>query len=125
MLSRSSLAVVLALAVPVSAWAAAPAESGKSFPAGGVSLYYELLGSSTGTPLVVVNGGPGFDHSSLHIANPGNELAKHRTVVFYDQRDTGRSPLLATNKGNEGTAGLAEQIADLEALRQHLGAEKI
>jgi proline iminopeptidase len=90
-----------------------------------VSLYYEALGSSSGTPLVVVNGGPGFDHSYLHIANSWNELAKHRTVVLYDQRGTGRSILLETNKGSEGTAGLAEQIADLEALRQHLGAEKI
>jgi proline iminopeptidase len=120
MLSRSSLAVVLALAVPVSAWAAAPAESGQSFPAGGVSLYYEVLGSSSGTPLVVVNGGPGFDHSYLHIANSWNELAKHRPIVLYDQRGTGRS-----TQGSEGTAGLAEQIADLEALRQHLGAERI
>jgi proline iminopeptidase len=125
MLKPSSLAVVLVLAVPLSAWAAAPVESGQSFPAGGVSLYYEVLGNASGTPLVVVNGGPGFDHSYLHVSNAWNELAKHRPVVLYDQRGTGRSTLLTAGKGSEGTAGLAEQIADLEALRQHLGAGTI
>ncbi|MEA2600154.1 MAG: proline iminopeptidase [Acidobacteriota bacterium] len=125
MLKPWSLAVVLALAVPLSAWAAAPAESGQSFPAGGVSLYYEVLGNASGTPLVVANGGPGFEHSYLHISKAWNELARHRPVVFYDQRGTGRSTLLEASKGSEAAAGLAEQIADLEALRQHLGAEKI
>jgi proline iminopeptidase len=125
MLKPSNLAVVLALAVPISAWAAAPVESGRSFTAGGVSLYYEVLGNASGTPLVVANGGPGFGHSYLHVSNVWNELAKHRPVVLYDQRSTGRSTLLEAGKGSEGTAGLAEQIADLEALRQHLGAAKI
>ncbi len=123
MLKPWSLAVVLALAVPVSTLAAAPVESGQNFPISGVSLYYETLGNASGTPLVVVNGGPGFDHSYLHVSNAWNEIAKHRPVVVYDQRGTGRSTLAA--KGSEGTAGLAEQIADLEALRQHLGAETI
>ena len=123
MLRRFVLVLVLAVAVrPV--LAAAPAEAGKTFQAGGVTLYYEVLGAAAASkvPLVVANGGPGFDHTYLHVSNAWAELAKDRPVVLYDQRGTGRSTAAA---GGDGTAGLAEQIADLEALRQHLGAEKI
>ena len=123
MLRRFVLLLVLAVAVRLPALAAPPAETGKTFPAGGVTLYYEVLGAAAPSkvPLVVANGGPGFDHSYLHVSNAWGELAKDRPVVFYDQRGTGRS----TAAGGDGTAGLAEQVADLEALRQHLGAEKI
>ena len=34
-----------------------------TFETGGVTIWYEVRGSGTGTPLVVANGGPGFDHS--------------------------------------------------------------
>ncbi|MBW8877687.1 MAG: alpha/beta fold hydrolase [Acidobacteria bacterium] len=124
MLRRFVLVLVLAVAAGLPALAAAPAETGKTFQAGGVTLYYEVLGAAAPSkvPLVVANGGPGFDHSYLHVSNAWGELAKDRPVVVYDQRGTGRSTAAA---GGDGTAGLAEQIADLEALRQHLGAEKI
>jgi len=96
-------------------------ESGKMFDAAGVAIYYEVRGSGPATPLIVANGGPGFDHSYLHCSAAWDELAKRRPVVFYDQRGNGRSGAL--KKGQ--TCTLADQIADLEALRTHLGYDRI
>ncbi|MDP9122560.1 MAG: alpha/beta hydrolase, partial [Acidobacteriota bacterium] len=88
---------------------------------GGVSLYYEVLGGGPGTPLVVANGGPGFDHSYLHVSDVWNALARERPVVLYDQRGNGRSGALKPGQ----SCTLADQVADLEALRGHLGYERI
>lgn len=95
-------------------------ENGQTFDIPGGKIYYEVAGSGTGTPLVVVNGGPGFDHTYLHIASAWDTLGKNRRIIFYDQRGDGRSGPL--KQGQSCT--LADQIADLEALRAHLGFEK-
>jgi proline iminopeptidase len=105
---------------------AAPAEKGATFQAPGATLYVEVLGTGQGVPLLVVNGGPGFDHTYEHAAVPGttsawDTLAKKRRVVFYDQRGNGRSSAVKPGQ----PCGLAEQIEDLEAVRAHVGADKI
>jgi proline iminopeptidase len=85
-------------------------------------LAYEVRGKGPGKPLVVINGGPGFDHTQLLVLPTAwDRLAQHRPVVFYDQRGTGRS--FALKPGAPDT--LEEQVADLESLRVHLGAETI
>lgn len=96
-------------------------ENGSRFEAHGATIYYEVFGSGPGTPLMVVNGGPGFDHTYLHVSSAWDALARNRRVVLYDQRGTGRS--LSPGKGQTYT--LADQIDDLEALRAHLGFERI
>jgi proline iminopeptidase len=118
-------APLVALLVPALA-AAAPPEKGQTFPAPGATLYVEVLGSGAGVPLIVVNGGPGFDHTYEHAAVPGTTsawetLAKTRRVVFYDQRGNGRSGALKPGQ----SCTLADQIDDLDAVRAHLGIEKI
>jgi len=95
-------------------------ENGTTFEGKSATIYYEVLGSGTGTPLVVVNGGPGFDHTYEHVSSAWDVLAKQRRVIFYDQRGTGRSP---ASKGQTYT--LADQINDLEDVRAHLGADHI
>jgi proline iminopeptidase len=120
--SRIGWLVLLAPALAV----AAPAEKGQTFEAGGVTLYVEVVGGGGAAPLVVVNGGPGFDHTYEHITMPGvasawDTLAKNRRVVFYDQRGVGRSSPLKPNQ----SCTLADQIADLEAVRARLGVEQI
>ena len=97
---------------------AAP-ENGQTFDGPGGKLYYEVTG--TGTPLVLLNGGPGFDHTYLHIATAWDTLAKTRRIVFYDQRGNGRSSRLKPGR----SCTLADQIEDLDALRAHLGLEKM
>ena len=103
--------------------AAAPSheENGQTFDGPAGKIYYEVLGSGSGTPLLLVNGGPGFDHTYLHIAAAWDTLAKNRRIIFYDQRGDGRSSTVA--KGQ--SCNLADQIADLEALRAHLGFDKV
>ena len=115
MLTRAILLTLLSTAGP----ATLAAEQGASFETDGVSLWYEVRGAGSGTPLVVVNGGPGFDHAYLHCGDCWDRLARKRKVVFYDQRGNGRSSELKPGQA----CGLAEQIADLEALRAHLGLE--
>src|SRR5262245_41844492 len=102
--------------------AAYQVETGSTFQAApGVKIWYEVRGSGAGTPLVIANGGPGFDHSYLHCTDAWDRLAGSRRVIFYDQRGNGRSGALP-----EGApCGVAEQIADLDALRAHLGFQKI
>src|SRR5262245_39317261 len=109
----AKLLVVLSL-LPVPALAA-------TFETGGVTIWYEVRGSGAGTPLVVANGGPGFDHSYMLCGDVWDRLAKQRKVVFYDQRGNGRSSELKDGQ----PCGLAEQIDDLEALCAHLGFAKI
>jgi proline iminopeptidase len=96
-------------------------ESGQLFRGAAATLYYEIRGGGSATPLLVVNGGPGIDHTYLHCSDAWDLIAKDRRVVFYDQRGTGRSPAL--RKGQSCT--LADQITDLEALRAHLGLERM
>jgi len=95
-------------------------ENGSTFEGKSATIYYEVLGSGSATPLIVVNGGPGFDHTYEHVSSAWDVLAKKRRVIFYDQRGTGRSP---SAKGQTYT--LADQINDLEDLRAHLGADRI
>ncbi len=110
----------LALAILITALPVAAAENGKTFPGPGGTLYYEVTGAATGTPLIVVNGGPGFDHNYVHSSNAWESIGRTRPVVFYDQRGNGRSEKLKPGAAN----GLAEQIADLDAIRDELGADK-
>jgi proline iminopeptidase len=100
---------------------AADDRPGKTFKTATGTLYYETLGSAEGTPLVVANGGPGFDHTYLHLSDVWDVLAKTRKVVLYDQRGVGRSSPIA--RGQSCT--LLDQIEDLEALRAQIGAERI
>jgi proline iminopeptidase len=100
---------------------AADQRPGQTFQISNVSLYYEILGNAPGTPLVVANGGPGFDHSYLHLSDAWDTIAKTRKVVLYDQRGVGRSSRIAPGQ----SCTLRDQIEDLDALRAHIGEERI
>jgi proline iminopeptidase len=115
---RTGAIVLFVLALVSRVDAADP--QGATFESGGVTIWYEVLGSGSGTPLIVANGGPGFDHRYLLCGDVWDTLAKGRRVVFYDQRGNGRSSELKEGQ----PCGLAEQIDDLEALRSHLGFDK-
>ena len=96
-------------------------ENGKTFDGPGGKIYYEVIGSGSAIPLLLVNGGPGFDHTYLHASTAWDTLAKNRRVIFYDQRGDGRSEALKPGQ----SCTLADQIEDLDALRAHLGLEKV
>jgi len=94
---------------------------GETFETAGATIYFEVTGPKSGSPLILVNGGPGFSHTYFHSSNAWQALAKNRQVVFYDQRGNGHS--IGDHKGQTFT--LKDQIDDLEALRIHLGYEHI
>ena len=80
-------------------------------------IFYEVVGS--GEPIVVVHGGPGLDHAYLQ---PGlDALATRSTLIYYDQRGTGRSVAAL----DSSAINLDAFVGDIEALREALGYERI
>jgi proline iminopeptidase len=78
----------------------------------GVEIFERRSGS--GPVVVALHGGPGASHDYLL---PGfDALATDRTLVLYDQRGGGRSPL-----ARETRAGWEEHVADLHALKELWG----
>ena len=123
---RAATLALLAVLAPMTdsvahATPAAPSGPGRTFTAAGATIWYEVRGTAAGRPLVMVNGGPGFDHTYVLCSDAWDLLARAHRVVFYDQRGNGRSGGL--KKGQ--TCTLADQVADLEALRVQLGAAQI
>ena len=94
---------------------------GGSFESAGTPIHFEVVGRGARSPIIVINGGPGFSHTYLHLSGVWEELARGGPVVFYDQRGTGRSRQLS----QRGTSTLQDNIDDLEALRRHLNYEKV
>jgi len=114
-------AALLSCAVLVAGGAAPAAAQMRDLQiaAGEVTLRARVVGSDgAAATLVVVHGGPGLDESYLW---PLAWLAApDRRVVFYDQRGAGGSTRPAS-----GDYGLAAQVADLDAVRRELGAERV
>jgi proline iminopeptidase len=82
----------------------------------GVTIFERRIGA--GPPTVVLHGGPGAHHDYLL---PGfDRLARGRTLVYYDQRGGGRSPV-----SRDTPVGWREQVADLEALRGLWGLSRL
>lgn len=82
----------------------------------GIQLFERRVGS--GPEVVVLHGGPGAHHDYLL---PGfDRIAPGRTLIYYDQRGGGRSPV-----SRETPVGWREQVADLEALREIWGLERL
>lgn len=82
----------------------------------GVAIFQRRIGQ--GPPVVVLHGGPGAHHDYLL---PGfDRLARGRTLLYYDQRGGGRSAV-----PREVPVGWREHVADLEALRQAWGLERL
>ncbi|MBI5138572.1 MAG: prolyl aminopeptidase [Candidatus Vogelbacteria bacterium] len=84
----------------------------------GHQVYWEDWGSRTATPIFFIHGGPGggCGESSKLFFDP-----KIHRVIFHDQRGSGRSLPFAETENNT-TQFL---IADIEAIREHLGISKI
>jgi len=83
---------------------------------GDAELYVEVEGK--GTPLVLINGGPGGTHHYFH---PWfSRLRGQAKVVYYDQRGCGLSDFKPGEKGYS----VEQAVADLEAVRKALGFEK-
>ena len=105
---------------PVSA--AAPAVLARPasgfIPVEGGRVWYEVHGTGTRTPLLVLHGGPGIPHDYLaNLALLGDE----RPVIFYDQLGCGRS-----DRPDDPSLWTRERFArELGAVRAALGLDEV
>lgn len=74
--------------------------------------------AGTGPPLLFHPGGPGFSSTSF---TDQPELAATRTLLVLDQRGTGGSD----RPEDPSAYDLEDYSADIEALREHLGLERV
>ena len=114
----SCIKVFLCLIVGCVVLRSEPAVKEIQVPTGNVTLFARIAGEpSSGNVLIGINGGPG--QSSSYMRNLERLAGAEFAVVTYDQRGAGQSTEPA-----EGY-GFSEHAADLEAVRQAVGAQKV
>ena len=106
-IQRSFLLLLLSFA------AVAQAESGYAG-----DIYYQTFGR--GTPVLIINGGPGLDSAGFEAVAKTIAAQGYQTILF-DQRGTGHSRL---SNINADTIRLALMVQDIEQLRQQLQINK-
>ena len=80
-------------------------------------MYWEQVGNPRGRPALFLHGGPGAGAGAVH--RRFFDPSFWRTVIF-DQRGAGRSRPLGSLENNT----TPDLVADIEALRRHLGIER-
>ncbi|MEP7382362.1 MAG: proline iminopeptidase-family hydrolase [Gemmatimonadota bacterium] len=81
-------------------------------------IWYREVGSGTGTPVILLHGGPGVNSYYLKVFE---QLGDDRKVIRYDQLGSGKSgPFTDTTKMT-----VAHFVAELDSLRAHLGYDKV
>jgi proline iminopeptidase len=117
LLSRPGLAGLASIVCLGAVTATAHAQD-YSFQSQGVELHYRTAGS--GTPLVLLSGGPGFDVD--YMLPVSDALPGRYQRIFLEQRGTGRSRVATMTAEN---LTLRVVVEDLEALRVHLKQERL
>jgi proline iminopeptidase len=80
----------------------------------GGSIWYKISGSGSGTPLVLLHGGPGF---SSYYLKPFDDLGDDRQIVRYDQLGGGKSDTTS----DTALFTIDHFVRELDSLRAHLG----
>lgn len=86
-------------------------------PVAGGELYYREVGR--GRPIVVIHGGPDFDHT--YLLPDMDRLADAYRLIYYDQRGRGKS----RGELRLDDAHIDTYVEDLDELRDHLGLDTI
>ena len=84
---------------------------------GSASLYVRTIGH--GPDVIVLHGGPDFDHG--YLLPDLDRLADRYRLTYYDQRGRGMS---AENVKAEDVT-IASEVEDLDTVRQHLGRDSV
>ena len=84
-------------------------------PVGHASLYTREIG--TGEPLIVLHGGPDFDHR--YLLPDLDRLSDRYRLIYYDQRGRG----LSADGVNPEDVTMGSEVEDLDAVRQHFQLE--
>lgn len=103
--------LLAAAAVLAAAGSAGQIEEGWVTAPDGTRLFYQKTG--TGPQVLIVPG-------RLFVLPDFTRLAKDRTLVAYDMRNRGRSDKVE----DAARITIQNDVADLEAVRRHMGAEK-
>jgi proline iminopeptidase len=82
----------------------------------GVRLFTRQVG--VGPLVIVLHGGPGAHHD--YLLPQYDQLAQGRSLFYYDQRGGGQSPV-----ARDTPVGWREHVADLDAIRGHLGLDRL
>ncbi|MBC7897832.1 MAG: proline iminopeptidase-family hydrolase [Cytophagaceae bacterium] len=84
----------------------------------GGKIWYRVSGTGTGTPAILLHGGPGYGSFYLKALE---DLGDDRSVVRFDQLGNGKSDRLTdTTKMT-----IAHFVAELDSLRAHLKLERV
>jgi proline iminopeptidase len=81
-------------------------------------IWYKKSGTGTGTPVILVHGGPGF--SSYYLKSL-EALGSDRPVIRYDQLGGGKSDTIA----DTSLFTIAHFVRELDSLRAALGYDKV
>jgi len=103
--------LTLSLSVQLSAQKDGFAESN------GLKIYYRTFG--TGTPILIINGGPGLNSDGF--VELAKTLSVRNQTIIYDQRGTGKSVM---QEIDASTITMQLMIDDIENLRKHLKIER-
>jgi len=90
-------------------------ESHLAVPGG--NIWYKVTGIGTGTPVVLLHGGPGF---SSYYLKPFEDLGNDRQVIRYDQLGGGKSDKITDTT----LFTINHFVQELDSLREHLGLAK-
>jgi proline iminopeptidase len=91
------------------------AASESRIPMTGASLYARVIGR--GQPVIVLHGGPDFDHS--YLLPDLDRLTDAFRLIYYDQRGRGRS----ADRVRPEDVTLSSDVDDLDKVRQHFRLE--
>ena len=94
-----------------------PAPREGYIPVGGARLYYREVGR--GRPLVVLHGGPDFDHT--YLLPDLDRLSDSFRLIYYDQRGRGKS----ADNVQPHDVSIKSDIEDIERLRKQLHLESV
>jgi proline iminopeptidase len=86
-------------------------------PVGNAELYSREVGQ--GTAIIVLHGGPDFDHS--YLVPDLDRLSDSFHLIYYDQRGRGRS----ADRVQPEEVTLASEIADIEKVRQYFHLDSV
>ena len=105
---------VFVVAILLCAYAAPTARPREApIPVAKGELYSRVIGQ--GQPLIVLHGGPDFDHS--YLVPDLDRLSDSFRLLYYDQRGRGRS----AERVQPEDVSLESEMADLDAVRRHFG----
>ncbi len=86
-------------------------------PVPGAQLYFREIGA--GDPLVVLHGGPDFNHS--YLLPDLDRLSRSFRLIYYDQRGRGRSSGAVVPED----VGIQSEIDDLDRVRGYFGLDAV